>query len=96
MPPIGALMQLVAYGAHDSCFSTYKQPTRKEFEKKISKEFSYRINSVCNRINIVPNRKYLNFNITSKNKNGFNTSNGIKTNKKNNKLIYKKHIKTFN
>ncbi len=67
MPPFGgALMQLVAYGAHDCFLSSYKPPTKKEIATNIS-----------NRIKIIPNRKYFNFNVTSKHRYGFNPSNNI-------------------
>ncbi len=90
MPPIGGgLIGLVAFG----CYDTYISPQLTK--KEIANSISNKINIICNRINIIPNRKYLNFIIISKNKNGFNTSNGIKINK-GNKKIYEKHIKTFN
>lgn len=64
MPPIGALMQLIAYGAQDFFLST--PPTKKEIATYVSE-----------RIKFIPNRKYFNFIFTSKNRYGFNHSNNI-------------------
>ncbi len=56
MPPIGGgLLQLMAYGCQDVFLTGRGPPTKKEIATDIS-----------NRIKIIPNRKYCNFNITSK------------------------------